>query len=152
MLRAAARSGLAAATAYGLGGCGIFDGGPEPPAPTPDPLRPLLTGALELAARYEAAIAAYPQLTDRLTAIRDAHRAHADALARLIGAPTPLPTDPSDGPTPAADPKATLAALRAAEQDGRAAATQACLDAPAGRAALVGSIAAARASHAEVLR
>jgi hypothetical protein len=45
-----------------------------------------------------------------------------------------------------------LTALREAEERGRAAAATLCADAPADRAALVGSIAAARATHVEALR
>ncbi|GAB3972305.1 hypothetical protein [Plantactinospora veratri] len=46
----------------------------------------------------------------------------------------------------------TLRQLREAEQQGRDAAAKACLEAPANRAALVGSVTAARATHLEVLR
>jgi hypothetical protein len=45
-----------------------------------------------------------------------------------------------------------LAQLRGAEQQARQTAADVCVSAPADRAALVGSIAAARASHAEVLK
>jgi hypothetical protein len=44
-----------------------------------------------------------------------------------------------------------IAALRAAEQKGRTDAVAACLTAPSYRAALLGSIAACRASHLVVL-
>lgn len=153
ILRAAALLPLAAAPA----GCGLLDRDPDP-APEPDPIDPLITGALDLAVRYDAAVAAFPELAARLGPVAEAHRAHAEELARALG--TPLPSaPPGGGPTPSGaastaggDQGATLAALRAAEQDGRQAALDVCLAVPAGRAALVGSIAAARATHLEVLR
>jgi hypothetical protein len=52
----------------------------------------------------------------------------------------------------ASDAKTALAQLRTAEREGRDAAARACVEAPKKRAALLGSIAAARATHAEVLR
>jgi hypothetical protein len=107
---------------------------------------------------YDRALAAHPELAGRLAPVRANHLEHATALARLTGAPAPGASatgTPSAGPAPTASPTdaiGTLAALRAAEQTGQRAATQACLAAPAARAALVGSIAAARAAHQEVLR
>jgi hypothetical protein len=115
----------------------------------PDPLEPLLAGTLDLADRYDAAITAAPQLTERLAPIRDDHRAHADALAKLIGAhpsPAPAGTDPSAGPD--TDP---LPLLREAESAATDAAVTACLAAPAARAGLIGSIAACRATHKAAL-
>lgn len=49
------------------------------------------------------------------------------------------------------DPRELLAELRQAEQEAQAEAAQACLSAPPERTALLGSITAARATHAEVL-
>ena len=49
------------------------------------------------------------------------------------------------------DPAAAVVALRAAEQAGQADASTACLAATAEHAALLGSIAACRATHVEVL-
>ena len=77
-------------------------------------------------------------------------------LAREIGPGLDGPSaSPGGGPTsvggPSSEEPATLAALLAAEKDGAAAARVACLRAPSYRAALLGSIAAARASHVEVL-
>lgn len=135
----------------GLGGCGLLDRDkPDPP----DSLDPLLAATVALAARYDAAIANQPQLAERLTSLRDAHRAHAKALAQLIGRPasslSPSPPATTTAPTPA-DAAAAVAELRKAERSGQEAAADACLAAHPDRTALLGSIAAARASHLEVL-
>lgn len=151
MLRVAAGATLAVPAAA-LTGCGVFDRGPKPP-PAPDPLAPLLAGALELAARHEAAAAGHPELADRLNPLAQAHRAHATELARITG--TTLPTATPTAGTPSVDPgdaRAALAGLRTAEREGQAAAAEACRNAPTTRAALLGSIAAARATHLEVLK
>jgi hypothetical protein len=133
-----------------LTGCDLFDRDPDPPEP--DPLAPLITGALDLAGQHEAAIAGFPELADRLSPIAAAHRAHAAELARVTGVTLPSGTPAPAATTPAADAPGTLAGLRTAEQQAQDAATQACLAAPTKRAALVGSIAAARATHVEILR
>lgn len=143
---------LAAVTVAPLTGCDLLDR--RSAAPPADPLAPLVRSAQELAARYEAAILAHPTLAERLRPVADAHRAHAAELARVAGVALP---SASAGPTASGraatgDIKATLAGLRAAEQEGRTAAREACLAAPADRAALLGSIAAARTSHLEVMR
>lgn len=163
VLRVAAVLALVAAPAATTG-CGLLDRKPEPP-PEPDPIAPLIAGALDLAVRYDAAVAAFPDLAPRLGPVAEAHRAHAEELSRVTG--TPLPSPPAGGSAgpgassgPGASPgapgggdrAATLAALTAAEQQGRQAAVTVCLAAPAERAALVGSVAAARAAHLEVLR
>lgn len=140
----------AAATAWGasaLAGCGILDGDPGPPPP-PDALQPVLDEALRLAAGYDRAVAAEPGLAERLTPLADDHRAHAAELARVIGA-----TLPSAAPSAnAGDAERSLKALRKAEQAAHKTAAAACRAAPTVRAGLVGSIAAARAAHAEALR
>lgn len=143
--------GLLVAVTAPAAACDPFDRDPQPPPP--DPLAPLVTGALELAAGYEAAVAAHPALADRLSPVAAAHRAHAAELARVTGRGTPGPTTAgATASPPAGDVTATLAALRAAEQRERETAARACADAPESRVALVGSVAAARASHLEVLR
>ncbi|MCW6007729.1 hypothetical protein K1W54_24735 [Micromonospora sp. CPCC 205371] len=146
------RATLLAVAAYPLAGCDLFESEPEPAA-SPDPLAPLLAETLDLAARHEAAIAAYPELADRLTPVLEAHRQHATDLAKLTGAAPPSAASSTPAAAaPAGDAKATLAALRAAEQQGQKTAADACLAAPAERAALLGSISAARATHLEVVR
>ncbi|MFI9643037.1 hypothetical protein ACIG87_23785 [Micromonospora sp. NPDC051925] len=138
------------AAAVPLTGCGLLDR--DEPSPPPDPLEPLVGESRALAARYRAAIAADPGLTDRLTPIADAHTAHADELRRLIGRPEPTGSA-TPSPTVAGGGRAALLTeLRTAEQSGRDNATKACADAPGDRAALLGSIAAARATHLEALK
>jgi len=135
----------AAAAVTGVAGCDR-----EPPAPPPpDPLLPLATDAVALAGRYRLAAADLPDRAPTLTPIAEAHEAHAAELARLMATPTP----PAPSAAPSADgADARLEALRAAEKAAYDAAVEACVDAPAHRAALVGSIAAARATHLEALK
>ncbi|MEV4707618.1 hypothetical protein [Actinoplanes sp. NPDC049316] len=144
-LLGAAGTAVAAST---LAGCGLFDDDPEP-APRPDALQPVLDEALRLAAAYDRATAAQPGLQKRLSPLAEDHRAHAAALAELIGVtlPSAVASAPAGG-----DAAQTVAALRKAEQAAQKTAVAACRTAPAQRAALVGSIAAARAAHAEALR
>ncbi|MGC4787749.1 hypothetical protein ACLQ22_07875 [Micromonospora sp. DT178] len=149
MLRAGALLALGGAAAP-LTGCGLLDRDDEP-TPGPDPLTPLLDESLRLAAGHRDAAVAHPALAGLLTPIAEAHRAHAAELARVIGVPLP---SASVAATPAApgDPAAARAALREDERAAREAATRACAAAPAERAALLASIAAARATHVEALR
>ena len=134
-----------------LAGCGFLDDDPAPPA-APDPLRPLLDEALGLAAAYDRVAAARPALAARLAPLAADHREHATELARVIG--TVLPSAPAAAPWASVDPSGTegLASLRTAERAAQKAAVAACRQAPAARAALVGSIAAGRATHVEALR
>ena len=167
-----AAGGLAAGA---LAGCQLGD---PPPQwhPAPDRLLPLLAATIALVERYDAAIKAVPSLAERLAPLRDDHKAHVVALAREIGLderapltgvtipPAPTPSLSSPGPsrapssptpstfTPPSDPAAALAVLAADEKSAQAAAEAACLVAPSYRAALLGSIAACRASHREVLQ
>lgn len=146
VLRGVVGAGLACA-ASALAGCDLFPGGGDAQPISPE-LHRLLSDTVTLANRYDAAIAAAPSLAGTLTALRDAHRAHAQALADLIATDVPQGSAATDVPT---DPAELLAALAAAERSGRDAAVTACLAASAREAALLGSIAAARASHLEVL-
>lgn len=148
---------VGAVVVYPMAGCGLFgdeDEKAQPPAP--DPLAPLLAEALSLAGQHEAAMAAFPVLAERLTPVAETHREHVAALTKVIKAPEPSasasPGTTASSAPPAGDAKATLAALRAAEQKGQKTAAQACQAAPPERAALLGSIAAARATHLEVVR
>ncbi|MEU8424724.1 hypothetical protein AB0C15_28025 [Micromonospora sp. NPDC048835] len=134
-----------------LTGCDLFDRDDTSALP-PDPLRPMVDEALALAAAYRATATAYPELADRLNPIAETHTAHATELARVIG--VTLPSAASTAPTtaPAADPSGARAALRALEKTAQRSATTACAAAPAERAALLGSIVAARATHQEALK
>lgn len=126
-----------------------------------DPLNPLYRDTAALLARYESIMTARPDLAARLTPLRDAHREHLRALAREIGPNLDSPSPASPSPAASAggsvaaeapaDAGSALATLRDAEKAAAAAARAACLAGPSYRAALLGSIAAARASHVEAL-
>ncbi|MEU9823725.1 hypothetical protein [Micromonospora chersina] len=149
MLRAGALLALGG-TAAPLTGCDLFDRDDE--SRPPDPLEPLAAEASALEARHRAAATAVPALAEQLTAIADAHRAHAEELRKVIGRPAPSGS-PAAGPSAApADPDTVRTELRQAEQEGQQNAARACAAAPAERAALLGSIAAARATHVEALK
>jgi hypothetical protein len=148
------RRGLLGAAALSagaiLGGCGIFDDGPDKPS-APDPLQPVLDEAVALAAAYDRAAVAQPGLAKRLTPLGADHRAHIAALSTVIGKAAPSGA-PASSAAAAGDAAAVLKDIRAAEQAAQKTAVSACRAAPAGRAALVGSIAACRATHAEALK
>ena len=108
----------------------------------------MLDEALALAAAYDRLALAEPGLAARLTPLAGDHRAHAAELARVIGAEIPS-TAPSASAPVAGE---SLADLRKAVQSAQRTATTAARQAPAERAALVGSVAACRATHAEVLK
>jgi hypothetical protein len=134
-----------------LGGCGIFDARSDRPA-APDPERPVLDEAVALATAYDRAAAVRPGLTRRLAPLAADHRAHIAELSRVMGTPAASASASAPAATPGGDAVATLEGLRAAEQTAQRSAYAACRQAPAARAALLGSIAACRASHAEALR
>ncbi|MCZ7376245.1 hypothetical protein [Micromonospora sp. WMMC250] len=138
-------------TAAPLTGCDLFDRD-DKPAPPPDPLRPMVDEALALAEAYRSSAAAHPDLAGRLGPIGEAHTAHATELARVIGVALPSAAATTPTTAPAADPTGALAALRALEKTAQQSASTACAAAPAERAALLGSIVAARATHQEALK
>jgi len=157
LFRAAAGSALTVSVPAALTGCDLLDRAPVP-EPTPDPLAAFLNDTVNLANRYESTIIAHPELAKPLTPVAAAYREHATELARITGvalpsASAPAATTSPTGGSPATPPDtaAALAELRQAQQRAYAAAAQACQVAPAQRAALLGSIAAARASQLEVL-
>jgi hypothetical protein len=158
--RRALLAAAAAATTGSLTGC---DPGADPPAPaydaSGDALMPLLTRTVALRDRYAGVLTAFPALQDRLGPLKDDHDQHVIALAREIGLPEkgpfPAPSGSgaatgSAGPAPT-EPGAAVTGLAKLEKDARADAEAACLAAPSYRAALLGSIAACRAGHQEVL-
>lgn len=101
----------------------------------------------ELIARYEATIAAHPELADTLTPLRDEHLAHAEAM----GSNRPEAGGFAE-PVPATRGQA-LAALIEAEQQAVALRTSACeasIDTDLAR--ITALIAASEAGHAEFLR
>jgi hypothetical protein len=132
-------------------GCDLFGGAPDPSQALPNSLDSFLKDTVALGDDYDAAIGRVPALAPILTAPRDAHRAHAKALAQAISAPSPRPlTSPTV--TGSAEPATVIAALVVAETKGRDAAREACLSTSNRLAPLLGSIAAARACHLEVLQ
>ena len=142
-----------AAAGAALAGCWPLSKKPQA-HPSAHPLTPVVAGTVALADRYQATITALPALAARLQPLAADHRAHLDALRAAMGvaSPSPAPSgaiDPSASVAP--DPATALAALRTAEQTGQADAARACLAAAAEYAALLGSIAACRATHVEVL-
>jgi hypothetical protein len=142
---------LCGAAGLTLSGCWGAD---RSAPPKPHPLASTLAGALALLDQYQATVATYADLGDQLQPLLSDHRAHIDAVRRAMGI-----RSPAAGPSPSAsasagvpsDPAAALTALQAAEKAGQDEATGACLAAPPEHAALIGSIAACRATHVEVL-
>jgi hypothetical protein len=124
------------------------------PPPKPHPLAPALAGTLQLVARYATTATTFPELTERLQPLLADHRAHVDALRGAMGIPSPS-ASASDGAGVAssmpADAAEALAGLRTAEVAAQADARTACLAALPEYAPLLGSIAACRATHLEVL-
>ena len=143
-------AGGAVVGATGLAGCGLFGQDDDDPK-SADPLQPVLNEALALAAAYDRALVSQPGLTPRLTPLAADHRAHAAELVKLIGGKLPSTAAPASA-SAASDAAGTVAELRKLEQTAQKNAAAACKQAPAGRAALVGSIAACRATHAEALK
>lgn len=142
---------MSLAAAAAPAGCGLFDDHhrPDPPA---DPLTAVLAEAVALAAAHDRAALTRPELRGRLAPLADAHRAHAAELTRVIGAAVATSASSAPPGPPGGDAPGVLRALRRAEQAAQRTAADQCLRAPAERAALLGSIAAARATHIEALR
>jgi hypothetical protein len=148
------RGVIASVSVAGVGlatGCDLIGGSGGTPEDSPHPLDGLLRETVALGDAYDAGIAAVPALATVLTGPRDAHRAHAKALAQAIAAATPKP-GVSPTARPSGDRAAVLTGLVAAETKGRDSAREACLSTGARLAPLVGSIAAARACHLEILK
>ena len=103
--------------------------------------------ARALAAAYDRLIVTRPDLTDRLTPLSANHKAHIAELSRLIES-SPPPSAPASAPAA----EGTLSELRTAEQEAQRTAAALARTGPGDRAALLGSIAACRATHAEALR
>jgi hypothetical protein len=147
------RTVLTAAGAAGLvavAGCESDDGASAIPPDEAANLRRVAGESLDLATRYDAAIGQNPEQSARLTAIRDAHREHAAAIGRSLGSTVAAQAGPAPSGSQAAG--GGLKALAAAEKAAAERAVAACLDAASYHAPLLGTVAAARASHAEVLQ
>jgi len=132
-----------------LAGCDVL-GGDGGGGAQPHPLDGFLLATVALGDRYDATLAAVPALAPALTSVRDAHRAHATALAAELG--KEVPKAPANAAPAPADRAEAVAAFAAAEKSARDEAVAACLAGSARLAPLLGAIAAARASHLEVLR
>jgi hypothetical protein len=145
--------GLAAVGPFGVGvlgslaGCDVFGG--RKVDPPPDNLDGFIRATAALGDRYDAAIRAVPALSESLVPIRDAHRAHTRALVDATGV-SPTPPAASAAAVRAGRDQA-LAALATAETEARDEAVNACMSASARMAPLLGTIAAARAAHLEVI-
>jgi hypothetical protein len=144
----------------GAAGCGLLGGDGSSrsgAAPQASPLLPVLTGTLALIDTYTAILAAQPALGGTLKPLLADHRAHVTALSAAMGrsasaAPSGSAAgSPSPGSTVPDQPAEALAAVRAAERAARDAAVRACLAAQPRYASLLGSIAACRSCHLEVL-
>ncbi len=107
---------------------------------------------VRLASLHRSAATDLPERAATLTAIADAHDAHARELSRIMATPAPSPAAPSASAAPSSTPEERIEALRVAEKAAYDLAVQACLRTPSHRAPLVGSIAAARATHLEALK
>ncbi|MFE9614056.1 hypothetical protein [Streptomyces sp. NPDC006012] len=110
----------------------------------------------ELAARYDAVLAAHPDLAQRLRPLRAEVAAHAKAFG--AGAKDPSPTESttaagSAGPAAAvpADRAKALASLATAERDLADRRAKALLEVPGELARLLASVAAAGAAHTYLL-
>ena len=150
VLRALGGTAMVGAMAGGLAGCDAVRSltGGHPPAPAgPDALAPFYAATVRLAERYNAVMAADNTLAQRLKFLRDNHRAHAEAMARVLILPSGTPS----GSASASASPDTLEGLLAAEKAGAKEAFDASLTAPPWIAGLIGSIAACRATHVEVL-
>jgi hypothetical protein len=136
---------LGGAGLVGLTGCGVFSH-EEPPGTTA--LDGFIASTATLADLYDATVTANPDLAAALTPLRDAHRAHLAALASAVGREAP-----AVGASEAAGSgqAAAFTALAEAEKAARTEAEAECLKATPRLAGLLGSIAAARATHVEVL-
>lgn len=140
-------------------GCTLFNGEPAAPRasaspPPPDPLLPLVSAESAVLALYDGVMGRHPQLAGRLRQVRDDHAAHVEALRAVVRPPAPspsVPATPSAVVAPATVP-AALAALRAAESAAAKRSSVACLTATAGRAPLLGSIAACESAHLVLLQ
>ncbi|MET9537086.1 hypothetical protein ABZY16_06205 [Streptomyces sp. NPDC006553] len=174
--RALLTAGVSAAAAAALPGCTASrDPGPRKPGAAEVEAERVaraeaalrlrsVTASRTLLERYDAALAAHPALAPRLTPLRRSVAAHAKALGEGGTAVRPATAPPSPSatvsasalptPTPApvaADPRAALKELAAAERTASDAHTAALVTAPPEYARLLASVAAAGAAHAYLL-
>jgi hypothetical protein len=149
--RAVLALGAVLVAGAGASGCGLLGDDPAEPPP-PDPLQPLADDAVRLAGLHRAAAVEFPERAAVLTPIAEAHEAHAKELGRIMATAIPSAAASASASAGAGTVEDAVEALRVAEKAAYASAVQACLRTPTHRAALVGSIAAARATHLEALK
>jgi Ferritin-like domain len=142
---------LLAAACKGVGGLGTL------PRPRPDVavLRDAIAAEQVLIARYRSALATAPELRDTLGPVLSQHLDHLAALrSRLIGpTTTPRPARPLPAASGAAGSAAgPLDTLAAAEQAAARALVGRLAAASPSLAQLLASISASEASHASLLR
>ncbi|WP_436739223.1 hypothetical protein [Streptomyces sp. BBFR102] len=114
------------------------------------------SGSERLLARYDAVIAAHPQLAERLTPLREQVAMHRDAFTSGPAEEVPpnaAPPAPAPQATPhaAADPDAALRGLADAERELADRHGKDLLEAPGELARLLASAAAAGAAHTYLL-
>lgn len=156
--RAVLMTAIGGGALAGAAGCGLLGGGDSDTGSSskPNPLLPALAGTLALIDTYTATVAAQPTLAGKLDPLLTDHRAHVTALRAAIGGSAPAATGPATGsPSPGGtvpdDPAEALAAVRSVERAARDATVRDCLAAEPPYASLLGSIAACRSCHLEVL-
>jgi hypothetical protein len=151
--RSVLAASLVTASTGALAGCGLTESwtGQHDEEPSPADaaaLRSVAAESLQLGARYDGAIGTAGGQAALFTAIRDGHRAHHAAIGRAL-AETAAPGSPAS--TSASGSGTAVKDLTAAERAAADQAAAACVQVSARFAPLVGSIAAARAGHAEAL-
>jgi hypothetical protein len=162
--------GTSVGVGVGLTGCTsaqeplIPTTGPPQPEPTEDAdasLRAVVRAdERALIGLYVQAIAAYPELTDRLRPVVEQHQQHLDALGSdggSVDGETPADPDQPDGsdvsaPLPTDDVASALATLSNAERAASDQRTESCVSAQStDLTRLLALIAASEASHAQAL-
>jgi len=134
--------------------CDLRDerGGPTA-EPTPTPTDRLLAAAAAreraLLAAYDDVLARHPDLAARLSPYREDHAAHLQAVEP--GAVVSATVAPSAARTPRPTQVALRRRLRVLEQEAADTYARAAVGAPAEHAALLASLAACEASHADLL-
>lgn len=128
--------------------------GDAPALPDPDLVAggTALTREQELLARYDATLAAHPDLAGRLGPLRADHAAHAAALVSALPSPSPS-ASPSAATVPAVspDPATAVRELVTAETAAASAAAAQATTAGGPLAALLTSVCGAEATHAAAL-
>lgn len=146
-----AAAGVTLAGAALVACTGNDDGPTAIPAADAAALRQVAGEALDLANRYDQAISQNAGQSAKLTPIRDAHREHAAAIGRSLDSSVAPAAPPGPSGSAAAGSGSGLKALATAEKAAAERALTACVAAESYYAPLLGTVAAARASHVEVL-